>query len=173
MPAVHYVSYFYVTVMTVTTWKRSPFKASTVQQTFVMSQETQRRGANYQRIPLIRLCSLALFMSTEAYPRSVGEPLTLVPDIHNQHIQNIFRPAHSLSLYHHLEPEHNLPFLKVLSVSFWINAAAPIRVKSRWGCWWQECAIHATLYCKHPVQRKLECWFCINSWLFVVFLPLV
>lgn len=69
-----------------------------------MLQETQEQGANYQRVSLVRFCSLALFISTEAYVRSVSKPVVLVSDNRNQQIQNIFRPAHSSSLYHHLKP---------------------------------------------------------------------
>ena len=75
-----------------------------------MSPGTERQGANYQPVSLIQLCSLVLFMCTEAYLRSVSEPLALVPDIRDQQIQNIFRPAHFLSLYQHLKPEQNASF---------------------------------------------------------------
>lgn len=45
-----------------------------------MQQEAQKKGANYQRLSLIRVCSLAPFTSTEAYLRSVSKPVVLVPD---------------------------------------------------------------------------------------------
>lgn len=142
-PALQHVSYFCGIVIT---WKRK-FKSCPPHTLYFNCttnfDEAQKQGANYQRVSLILLCSFMLFMSTEAYRRSVSEPVTLSPDNRNQQIQNIFRAAHSLSLYHHFKPFLRCHPLKVLSVSFWVNAALPIRQKSRWGC-----TIHATSHCK-------------------------
>lgn len=149
-------------------------QTSTVQQTLMMLQEIQRQGANYQCISFIQLGSLVLFRFIEAYLSLLSESrshsslttmisgfwiyldrLTLCPFII---IWNLSRFC---------------PF-KVLSVSFWLNAAVPISVNWGWGCRRHKCAIHATLYRKPRVQRRSGCFASIPVWFFFFFLlPLV
>lgn len=91
-------------------------------------------------------------MSTEAHLWTVCRPW-LPPSADSTYIST------SLSLYHRLKPLQNPSFESDIRLIFNEHR----QLDSRWGCWWHESSIHATLYRKHTVQRKLECWCRINA----------